>query len=185
MAFAFCCQTAPVSGRDHNTGTIVKWKWSLASGECAPCFSWPVVQLGVDDHGIWLGSRQGNPVLQPDGQVELQTHDGVWLIPPRQYWIAAFWFTPATDLTIDICVPPYQQSDTFAFIDLELDLYRNAQGEAGIVDQDEFAALSAAQLVPPHDLDAAVSTADRLLALVEQRVEPFGTAAKPRLQQLQ
>jgi len=34
-------------------------------------------------------------------------------------------------------------------------------------------------------LNAAVTTADHLLALVEQRVEPFGTAAKPKLQQLQ
>ena len=164
---------------------IVKRKWSLASGECAPCFSWPVVQLGLDDHGSWLGSRRGSPVLQPDGRIERQTHDGVWLIPRQQYWIAAFWFTPATDLTIDICRPPAREADTFTFVDLELDLYRNAQGEAGIVDQDEFAALSAAQLVPKHELDAAVTTANQLLALVEQRVEPFGTAGKIKLQQLQ
>lgn len=182
---ASACQTFPVSRRKDNTKRIVKWKWSLVSGECAPCFSWPVLELGQDRHGTWLGSRRGNPVSQPDGRVERQAHDGVWLIPRGQYWIAAFWFTPATDLTIDICRPPTRGADIFSFVDLELDLYRNAQGEAGIVDQDEFAALSAAQLVSNHELDAAVATADELLALIEQRVEPFGTAAKPRLQQVQ
>jgi len=106
------------------------------------------------------------------------------LIPRQQYWIAAFWFTPATDLTIDICRPPAREAGTFTFVDLELDLYRNAQGESGIVDEDEFAALSAAQLVPKHDLDAAVTTANHLLALVEQRVEPFGTAGRTKLHQL-
>lgn len=174
-----------MSSAKDDTKRIVKKKWSLASGECAPCFSWPVVELGLDDHGLWLGSRRGNPVLQPDGRIERQAHDGVWLIPRRQYWIAAFWFTPATDLTIDICRPPAREADTFTFVDLELDLYRNAQGEAGIVDQDEFAALSAAQLVPPHELDAAITTAKHLLALVKQRIEPFGTSGKIKLQQLQ
>ena len=123
-------------------------------------------------------------MLQPDGRCRRQTHDGVWLVPRRQYWIAAFWFTPATDLTIDICRPPTRVADTFTFVDLELDLYRTAQGEAGIVDQDDFAALSAAQLVPQRDLDAASATADQLLPLVEQRVEPFGAVARAKLRQL-
>src|SRR4051812_20929303 len=74
----------PVSRREDSTKRIVKWKWSLVSGECAPCFSWPVAELGQDEHGIWLGSRRGNPVSQPDGRVERQAHDGVWLIPRQQ-----------------------------------------------------------------------------------------------------
>ena len=110
--------------------------------------------------------------------------DGVWLIPHQQFWIAAFWFNPTTDLTIDICQPASQQGTTYSFIDLELDLYRNAEGEAGIVDQDEFAALVATQLVSQQELNAAVSTADRLLPLLEQRTEPFDQAAKRWLQQL-
>lgn len=168
------------SGDSH----VVKWKWSLASGQCTPRFSWSVLHLGRDEHGTWLGARRGNPVLQPDGRVEHQADDGVWLIPPGQFWIAAFWFTAVTDLTIDICRPPVQDGDAFSFVDLELDLFRNAKGDAGIVDHDEFASLAAARLVSKHDLTTARTTADRLLPLVEQRSEPFGQAAKPWLEKL-
>jgi len=161
--------------------SIVKWKWSIDGGGCTPSFTWPALHLGVDDHGVWLGARHGNSVLQPDGRIEHQVDDAVWLIPAEGWWMAAFWFTATTDLTIDICQPPSRDGDTWSFVDLELDLYRDAQGEAGIVDQDEFAALAAAGLVPEHDLAAAGAAADQLLPLVHQRAEPFGQAAKPWL----
>jgi hypothetical protein len=56
------------SGDSH----VVKWKWSHARGQCTPRFSWSVLHLGRDEHGMWLGARRGNPVLQPDGRVERQ-----------------------------------------------------------------------------------------------------------------
>lgn len=171
-------------GRDLVEGQIVKWKWSLTSGRCAPRATWSVLHLGHDRHGVWLGARRSNPVLQPDGRIEHQDHDGVWLIPPRQFWIAAFWFSATTDLTIDICQPPTRDGDTFSFVDLELDLYRNAQGEAGMVDHDEFAALAAARLVPERDLTIASTTAHHLLPLVERQAEPFGEAARSWFPQL-
>lgn len=143
-----------------------------------PRSTWSVLHLGHDRHGIWLGARRGNPVLQPDGRIERQDHDGVWLIPPRQFWIAAFWFSATTDLTIDICQPPTHVGDTFSFVDLELDLYRNAQGQAGIVVQEDFAALAAAGLVPERELTTASTMADQLLPLIEQRAEPFGEASR-------
>lgn len=158
--------------------TIVKWKWSLSRRRCSPRFSWSATHLGVDDHGVWLGALRGNPVLQPDGDTDTQVDDAVWLIPAEGWWIAAFWFTETTDLTIDICQPPRRTADTWSFVDLELDLYRNAEGGAAIVDQDEFAALAAAQLVDESDLSAAEDAADQLLPLVRQRAEPFGQAAR-------
>ncbi len=179
------CQTPRMRSDDSSDTQVVKWKWSLVTGRCTPQISWAAQHLGVDDHGTWLGARRGNAVHRSDGRDEGQAHDGVWLIPPRQFWLAAFWFTPTTDLTIDICRPAIQQGASYSFVDLELDLYRNAEGEADIVDRDEFAALAAAQLVSEQELNAAVTTADRLLTLVEQRAEPFGQAAEHWLQQLQ
>ena len=164
---------------------IVKWKWSPTTGQCEPRFKWSTLYLGYDRHGTWLGARRGNPVLQPDGRIEHQDHDGVWLTSPQQFWIATFWFTATTDLTIDICQPPTQDGDTFSFVDLELDLYRNAQGQAGIVDQDEFATLAAARLVPEHELKTASTMADQLLPLVEQHAEPFGEASRSWFRLLQ
>lgn len=52
-------------------------------------------------------------------------------------------------------------------VHLELDPYHDAQGQAGIVDQDAFAALAAARLVPEHELTTASTMADQLLPLVE------------------
>ena len=56
--------------------------------------------------------------------------EGAWFLP-------AFWFTDSTDLTIDICTPPRLDGGVWSFVDLELDLFRSADGCAGIVDQDE------------------------------------------------
>jgi hypothetical protein len=175
------CETQRVNGEDNALRTVVKWKWSLSRRRCTPGFSWSTTHLGVDDHGVWLGARRGNPVLRPDGGIEHQAEDAVWLIPSQGWWMAAFWFTATTDLTIDICQPPRRDGDTWSFVDLELDLYRNAEGEVGIVDQDEFAALAAAKLVAESDLSAAEDAADHLLPLVQQQAEPFGLAAKPWL----
>lgn len=116
--------------------------------------------------------------------MEHQEHDAVWLLPNQQWWLAAFWFTTKTDLTIDICSPPTQRGAIWSIVDLELDLYRNAMGQAGVVDQDEFAGLAASGLVTDRELAAASDTADRLLPLVQLRAEPFGQAARPWLQTL-
>src|SRR4051794_22237433 len=82
-----------------------KWKWSVVDGRTDEAFSWPVMLLGSDKHGTWLGSRRGNPVRQPTGDTEAQRDDLVWLIDEDAWWLPAFWFNNATDLTIDICSP--------------------------------------------------------------------------------
>ena len=58
---------------------ISKQKWTTATGRCTEAFSWSAHVLGSDQHGTWLGSRRGSPVQQPDGRVEPQQHDAVWL----------------------------------------------------------------------------------------------------------
>ena len=117
---------------------IAKRKWSTATGRCTEAFSWSVEALGTDQHGTWLGSRRGNSVQQPDGRIELQRHDAVWLAVEDAWYLPAFWFTTDTDLTIDLCTPPTFSGETWSFVDLELDLFRRPDGRAGIVDQDEW-----------------------------------------------
>lgn len=165
--------------------TLSKHKWSLANARCSAAFSWPVVRLGSDRHGTWLGSRRGNLVRQPDGRREAQEHDAVWLVEENAWWLTAFWFTPETDLTIDICTPPTLEGpETWSFVDLELDLFRSADGHAGIVDQEEFDRLAASGLVADSELQKAADTARELLPLIRARSEPFGDAALPWLHAL-
>ncbi|WP_143082798.1 hypothetical protein [Cellulomonas sp. KH9] len=68
-----------------------KEKVSLVDGTCAERFSRPVEQLGQDEHGTWLGARQGNPVRQPDGRHEAQEHDAVRLVVEDAWSLPAFW----------------------------------------------------------------------------------------------
>ena len=164
--------------------TMSKHKWSLANARCSVAFSWSVVRLGSDRHGTWLGSRRGNPVRQPDGRQEAQRHDAVWVIDENTWWLTAFWFTPETDLTIDICTPPTLEGETWSFVDLELDLFRRADGQAAIVDQEEFDLLAASGLVAESQVQKASETARELLPLIRARSEPFGDAALPWLQAL-
>lgn len=156
---------------------ISKRKWSPATGRCEEAFSWPVDLLGTDRHGTWLGSRRGNPVQQPDGHVERQPHDAVWLIVDEAWWLPTFWFTAETDLTIDISTPPVLENETWSFVDLELDLFRRADGRAGIVDQDELDVLATSGLVSTDVAGTANATAQALLPLVQRKSEPFGDAA--------
>lgn len=162
-----------------------KQKWSVSHGTCAEAFSWPIERLGQDEFGIWLGSRQGNPVRQPDGRrVEAQKHDAVWLVSDDAWWLPAFWFTDATDLTIDICTPPRLDGHVWTYVDLELDLFRSADGHADIVDQDEFEELAKSGHLAENQLANAAEAAESLLPLLQAKSEPFGDAARPWLRAL-
>jgi predicted RNA-binding protein associated with RNAse of E/G family len=156
---------------------ISKRKWVPGSSRFDVAFSWQVDPLGVDRHGSWLGARRGSPVRQPDGRTEPQVHDAVWLVVEGASWLTAFWFTSDTDLTIDVCTPPVLDDDTWSFADLELDLFRAADGRAGIVDQDEFAVLAASGTLSVSEVEAAEATARALLPLVERRSAPFDDTA--------
>lgn len=162
-----------------------KEKVSVVDGTCAERFSWPVEYLGQDEHGTWLGARSGNPVRQPDGHsVEAQEHDAVWLVAEGAWWLPAFWFTDTTDLTIDICTPVTLDGTVWTFVDLELDLFRSADGRAGIVDQDEFDDLVQAGHLTDSQVASAAQAAQSLLPLVQGKAEPFGDAAQPWLRAL-
>lgn len=163
---------------------LSKQKWDIAERRCRQAFSWPVEILGTDQHGTWLGSRRGNPVQQPDGGVELQQNDAVWLVIERSWSLSAFWFTAETDLTIDVCTPPTFKDETWSFIDLELDLFRLPDGRAGIVDQDEWELLAGSGLISDEAVRVVEESARSLLPLVERKVEPFGHAALPWLHTL-
>jgi len=163
---------------------ICKRKWSIVTKQCTEAFSWAVEVLGSDQYGTWLGSTHGNPVLQPDGRVELQQHDLVWLIAKDAWFLPAFWYTADTDLTIDVCTPPAFADGTWSFVDMELDLYRRSDGHAGIVDQDEWEVLVGSGLVSDDVVRSVEGTATTLLKLVERKIEPFGQVPQTWLSSL-
>lgn len=174
---------------------LTKSKWSIERGECLPVFRWDVTELGSDDYGTWLGARKGNPVYRvthdgppnrhADGVAGPQADDAVFLVNSGEWFVSTCWHSPTTELTIDISAPPILDADGWTFVDLELDLYRNVDGTAAIVDQDEFAVLAESGLVPEADLDAAGRTADQLLTAITSRREPFGDVGREWIKVLQ
>lgn len=113
----------------------------------------------------------------PDGRVEPQPHDAVWLVVENAWYLPTFWFSSETDLTIDICTPLSFEDGTWSFVDMELDLFRRADGHAGVVDQDDWGLLVGSGLVSHDEVRGVEETAESLLTLVEHRVEPFGQMA--------
>ena len=83
-----------------------------------------------------------------------------------------------------MCTPPVLEGATRSFTDLELDLFRAADGRAGIVDQDEFAVLAASGMLAQNEIDTAEATARTLLPLVKRRSEPFDDTAHDWLEVL-
>ncbi|MEH3078154.1 MAG: DUF402 domain-containing protein [Quadrisphaera sp.] len=159
------------------TGRMLKRKVDPTSGQWRVTAEWPVLHLGDDQHGTWLGMHRGAPVLKADGTTVAQALDHVWLLPPSSRWVACFWAQDETLATVDIALPPARDGHVWTFDDLELDLWLNAREGAGVVDQDELDAV--AHLLPPEVVELAERTADELLRLLQHRIEPFGTASAP------
>lgn len=170
------CQAGPVTADDGpRTGRMLKRKVDAASGVWRAAAEWPVWHLGEDQRGTWLGVHRGAPIMKPGGSTGAQELDHVWLLPPSEPWVACFWGGSQTVLTVDVSLPPARDGDVWSFDDLELDLWLNIRGEAGVVDQEELDAV--APHLPPEVVGLAVSTADELLPLLLSRTEPFGTAS--------
>ncbi|AKU17885.1 hypothetical protein VV02_21850 [Luteipulveratus mongoliensis] len=163
---------------------MVKEKWSISRGCTYPAFAWPMTHLGADRHGLWFGAMAGNLVTQPDGvTTEQQRADAVWLVADAR-WLTHFCFTDATDLTIDICGRPRVSKDEVTFLDLELDLFRAADGTSAVIDHDELAELLASGLITAQESRSVEQTAEALLLDIVGRVPPFDSTGEQWLARL-
>lgn len=82
------------------------------------------------------------------------------------------------EIYIDVCTTArWVADDRVEMVDLDLDVVRRRDGSVELLDEDEFVDHSARFAYPPRIVAGARTTAAELMLAVEQRVEPFGSAA--------
>ena len=136
-----------------STGTISSVQMVFVQKLKRPSGSgiWGAYVLADDEFGIWLHTPAGSRYEGQDGEhvdvceVAQDTNGAgrsiVQLIAPDAWWIAT-WYPPGTGLevSVDICTPAALMDQTFTYTDLELDPWRDADGEVATDDWDEFQA---------------------------------------------
>lgn len=148
----------------------------------------PMIVLGEDEHGIWLGGdertflRKGN-VEHPTDRTEAGFHADhplVQLVVPDAWWTFIFNGPdrPAGRIThyVDIVTPPTFHDGEVRWTDLDLDVVRRADGTTYVDDEDEFLTHLVTLDYPPMWVDRARSEAARIFLAIERGDEPFGDA---------
>ena len=149
-----------------------KWDGSLH-------WNGPARVLGSDEHGTWLGVARGTMFRRGDAPPQ-ELAPSVFLVPEGAWWFASFPLQPRRySLYVDIATPPEWHGDELHLIDLDLDVLRTLDGEAILVDEDEFEEHRQTMSYPEHFVDRARTEAARLVLAVGSGEEPFGSAAGP------
>ena len=133
--------------------------------------------LGEDMHGIWLGTRGGQPIQRGDEPPIILPEPWVQLVPAGQWWTATFNAAPAsTEIYCDIGTPArWPSPDEVTMADLDLDvLRRRGDQEVLIVDQDEFAEHQVRYAYPAEVISQAEQAAAWLHTAISAKAEPFG-----------
>lgn len=135
--------------------------------------------LGEDDHGVWLGAPPQTPARR--GSEPWTSFDAafVMLIPRDRWWTMVVNAAPQDpEIYVDVCTTARWVADNrVEMIDLDLDVIRMRDGSVHLLDEEEFLDHSVRFSYPPHVVAGARTTAAELMLAVEQRVEPFGSAA--------
>lgn len=150
----------------------------------------PMVVLGDDEHGVWLGGdyrtflRKG-AVAEPTTRAErgfFVDHPFVQLVVPDGWWTLIFNGPdrPEGRIThyVDIVTPPELLDHEVRWVDLDLDVVRRAGAEVYVDDEDEFHAHIDLLGYPPMWVDRARSEAARIHLAMDRRDEPFGSACE-------
>jgi predicted RNA-binding protein associated with RNAse of E/G family len=140
--------------------------------------------LTEDEHGTWLGGREGINMRRGDGTLFPQGHDFVMLVPVEGDWIASV--NAPTEHTsiavyIDITDRPRIVDGVVHACDLDLDVIRTWDGSVVVLDEDEFAEHQIRYGYPPDVIAAAQATCDELFARLSAGTQPFETAARRHL----
>jgi hypothetical protein len=135
---------------------------------------YPVVSLGTDRHGWWLGGPEGTFFQRGDEAPIARPHDYVMLVPAEGDWIATWHMEGETEIYVDVTTRPARRGDVIEAVDLDLDVIRFRDGRVVLDDEDEFAEHQVLLGYPPEVVAGARATADDLLARVGAATEPFG-----------
>lgn len=150
----------------------------------------PMVVLGEDTWGVWLGTTPETRFTKPDPgrDVPLRqfhaTHPTVQLVSPTAWWTLIRNDGARNPWYVDIITPPAFDSGIISMIDLDLDVLRDTDGVVTIDDEDEFEHHRISLQYPVRWVDMARTTAARIATMMDAHEEPFGTVADGWLRHL-
>ena len=116
---------------------------------------------------------------------ELQTWNGPWTTPydtRNHFWADRWYNVMRCDLPrgggldqwyCNVTTPPQYDGGNIRYVDLDLDVIVRANGEAEVVDEDEFLENSGRMAYPPDVIEQARAAVDELLSLARKRAFPF------------
>lgn len=164
--------TAPVWVR------YTKWNGDLS-------WHFPMVRLGGDRHGTWLGAPDGTPVRR--GAADPIRSPAFVLLVPENAWWTAVWNDPVAGMPFpyliyaDVCSPARWSDAGVTMVDLDLDVVLGVDGSVSIRDEDEFDAHAAAWGYPPATRHHARTAAVELLEAFRAHTPPFDDTALAHL----
>ena len=154
---------------------------------------WGAFEVGRDEHGVWLYTPEGSWFRGTghDGAVT-ECYAGqpdppglhvLQLVPAGNAWWFGHWkvFQGHRTLSIDICTPAVFSRDQWAYVDLELDLYKSSDGTVGVFDQDEFDEAADQGMISVDERQACLAIAGELDARLRIDDPVFDDLAWSRL----
>jgi hypothetical protein len=144
-------------------------------------FSFEFRPLGEDTCGVWLFAPVGSSWTAPHDQGTLP-FDVMTLITPGRCFVT-WWVDDANDprIEIDICLPPEKKGQAWAYVDLELDVFRHEPDAVEVKDREEFDVACGSGWITARDAEIAKTTMTEMRTALERRVEPWGDDGWRRL----
>jgi hypothetical protein len=155
---------------------------------------WGAYEVGRDEHGVWLYTPEGSRYRGTShdgtvgecfaGQPDAPGLHVMQLVPSGHAWWFGHWaiFRGHRTLSIDVCTPTVLAGDEWAYVDLELDLYKSSDGTVGAFDEDEFDEAVARGLISEEEQRASLDTAGKLDARLHVDDPVFDGLAWARLE---
>lgn len=146
--------------------------------------SWSGHLFAQDAYGTWVAAAAGTRVAWRDDASSFETEatlDIVVLIPPSQWWVAAWWTNG--DVTVDVARPATFEEGVWVFRDVELDVFLAASGSHGVVDLDEFLDEVERGRITFEEKESCLRCASALERMLKRRAEPFGNVGWERFRE--
>ena len=162
----------------HQTDGSAAVRLAFTKWDGRPHWYFDIDELGRDQYGRWFHVPPGR-LLRRATELTIASAGFAVLVPDDGWWLAAFnQGDNDVDVYVDLATEAIDDGDTIRVVDLDLDVIRLRTGVTYIDDEDEFSEHQVAFGYPPDVVHTVRTTADRLLSLVDQRVEPFGEEAE-------
>lgn len=147
-------------------------------------FTYQFASSETDSSGHWLSLPRGAQWTAPHDSGLLPFDVVVLLVPNSP--LVTWWCDRPTGrrLEVDVCLPPTEADGDWSFIDLELDVYRYADGSVTVEDEDEFMDACRAGHISTGDAGIAEAACSEAVTQLRAAQPPFDQSGWNRLDAL-